>query len=141
MMGNSDGIADIIQDVFVDLYTSLNNGILIQNAESWLYRVTCNKCVDSIRKHKRRERFDINNNPTTYVSDINNVTELKNIMDYTLNKLKPKEKMLAVLYSEGLSYKEISAVTGLNLSSIGTMLSRTLLKIKEELKDQNYEMY
>ncbi len=48
--------------------------------------------------------------------------------------------MLAVLYSEGLSYKELAQATGINLSSVGKMLSRTLKKLGEELKDQGYEL-
>jgi len=46
-----------------------------------------------------------------------------------------------VLYSEGLSYREISDATGIKSSSIGKTLSRTLEKLEKELINQKYELY
>ena len=58
-----------------------------------------------------------------------------------LSNLKPQERILAVLYSEGFSYKEMAELTDIKFSSIGKMLSRTLGKLKEQLKKQNCELY
>jgi len=140
MMGNYDGIADIVQDVFIDLYDRLRNGYEIHHTESWLYRITYNKCIDNIRRQKKFKQVDLIHISATNDSEINRA-DLKNAMDHALEKLRPKEKILAVLYSEGLSYKEIAEATGIRMSSIGTLLSRTLLKIEKELKDKRYELY
>jgi RNA polymerase sigma-70 factor (ECF subfamily) len=58
-----------------------------------------------------------------------------------LVKLKPRDRMLAVLYSEGLSYKEMAEATGIRFASVGKLLSRTLEKIEMNFKDQGYELY
>jgi len=67
--------------------------------------------------------------------------ELNEIILIAFSKLKPEEKLLATVYSEGLSYKEISEVTGIKFSSVGKTLSRTLKKMEIELKKQKYELY
>lgn len=140
MMGNSDGIADIIQDVFVDLYTNMNNGLAIQNAESWLYRATCNKCIDRFRRQKRFVRI---NSSADNIIDVGrgDKEDIKEAMNQVISSLKPREKALAVLYGEGMTYKEIAEATGLKLTSIGKMLSRTLLKIEKKFKSKGYELY
>jgi RNA polymerase sigma-70 factor (ECF subfamily) len=140
MVNDSEVVSDIVQDVFIYLYEKLNNGTEILYPKSWLYRVTSNKCIDFLRKQKRFQ--DINNLIISTTEDKSSeLREMKAIVSNALNKLKPQEKALAVLYSEGLSYKEIAEATGIKFSSIGKKLSRTLKKLEHELKDQRYELY
>ena len=58
-----------------------------------------------------------------------------------LSVLNPHERALMVLYSEGMSYKEIAESSGMRFSSVGKTLSRTLEKLENELKKQKYELY
>ena len=66
---------------------------------------------------------------------------MKDVISLAVSKLNSQEKILATVYSEGLSYKEIAEVTGIKFSSIGKMLSRTLKKMEKELKNQRYDLY
>lgn len=140
MVNDSDVVSDIIQDVFIYLYEKLNNGKEILYPKSWLYRATSNKCVDFLKRQKRFQNTDILNNRTTEDKS-NELLETNLIVYKALAKLRPQEKALAVLYSEGLSYKEIAEATGIKFSSIGKKLSRTLKKLENELKDQRHELY
>jgi len=76
---------------------------------------------------------DTNNNETNQLRKI--------IINDALSKLKSKNKLLVLLYSEGLSYKEMSELTDIKLSSIGKTLSRTLSTLKNELKDKEDELF
>ena len=67
--------------------------------------------------------------------------ERKLLINNALSKLNPKNKLLAILYSEGLSYKEMSELTDIKFSSIGKTLSRTLSTLKNELKDKEDELF
>ena len=140
MIGDCDAVSDIIQEVFVNLYYKLNNGSEIRYPKSWLYRATCNKCIDSLRKQKRFQSIDFAKDLESG-DEATEKQEEKATIFQAVSKLKPKEKSLAILYSEGLSYKEIAAATGIRITSIGKFLSRTLKKIKNELKNQRYELY
>jgi len=140
MVCDKDAVSDIIQDVFIHLFYCLRDGLNISHPKSWLYKVTYLKCIDHFRKQKRLQE-------TVLMEDIeiedkqNDKQEMKTVIIQALSKLNPQEKAIAVLYSEGLSYKEMASATGIKFSSIGKTLSRTLVKLEKELKKQRYEMY
>jgi RNA polymerase sigma-70 factor (ECF subfamily) len=140
MIGDKDGASDIVQEVFIDCLQKLRNGLVLDDAKSWLYRITYIKCIDHFRKRQRLQEIKL-------MMDIeiedkqNDSQEMKTVIKKALSKLKPQEKVLAVLYSEGLSYKEMASVTGIKFSSIGKTLARTLAKLEQELKNHRYEMY
>ena len=140
MIGDNDEVSDILQEVFISLFDILKNGHVIHNPKSWLYRATYNKCVDN---HRGQKRFQSIESIQDYKAENEQLEkrETKSIISLALSKLRPQEKILAILYSEGLSYKEIADATGINYSSIGKMLSRTLKKLESELINQRYELY
>jgi len=140
MVSDSDVVSDIVQEVFVYLYDKLKNGNVIHHPKSWLYRATFNKCVDHLRKQKRFQKID-SLIECKIEDDLSDKQEIKAAINFAFTKLKPQEKILAVLYSEGLSYKEIAEATGIKFSSIGKTLSRTLKKLEREFKNQQNELY
>jgi len=105
-----------------------------------LYKVTVNKCIDYMKKRQKHEK----NESATNLKAENYTLELaekQTVIRLALSKLKEDESALAILYSEGLSYKEIAEITGIRFSSVGKMLSRTLTKLENELKKLKYELY
>jgi RNA polymerase sigma-70 factor, ECF subfamily len=126
--------------VFVNFYIKQNEGYLILYPSSWLYKVAINKCIDFL-KHAKRFR-EIGPFDHEKAEDPVDVKEQRIAMVHSaLSILKPHERALMVLYSEGLSYKEIAESTGLRFSSVGKTISRTLEKLENELKKQKYELY
>ncbi len=140
MVGDSDDVSDIVQEVFIYLFDKLKNGNVIHHPKSWLYRATFNKCVDNLRTQKRFQNIESLGDDNIEDDQLEK-REIKSAINFAISKLKPQEKILAVLYSEGLSYKEIAEASGIKFSSIGKMLSRTLKKLEKEFKNQQYELY
>ncbi len=140
MVGDSEDVSDLIQEIFIDFFYKTNSGNIINHPKSWLYRATINKCVDNQRNRKRFQNLESIGEYKSEPGTIEN-QEMKDAITLAISKLKPQEKILATVYSEGLSYKEIAEVTGIKFSSIGKMLSRTLKKMGKELKNQRYDLY
>jgi RNA polymerase sigma factor (sigma-70 family) len=140
MVGDKEDASDIIQEIFIDFFNKTNNGNTISYPKSWLYRATINKCIDNKRTKKRFQEIE-SISGFKCESEIAENQETKNAISLAISKLKPQEKILINVYSEGLSYKEIAEVTGINFSSIGKMLSRTLKKMEKELKKKRYDLY
>ncbi|MCX6244273.1 MAG: sigma-70 family RNA polymerase sigma factor [Bacteroidetes bacterium] len=140
MVGNGDSARDIVHDVFVRYYERKMEGHLILYPSSWLYRVVINKCIDSL---KRATKFQtIRPSDHERADDPEDMKEQKiTMVQAALSVLNPHERALVVLYSEGLSYKEIAESSGMRFSSVGKTLSRTLEKLENELKKQKYELY
>jgi RNA polymerase sigma-70 factor (ECF subfamily) len=140
MTGSSDHASDVVQEVFVSLFDKLKNGYVIQFQNTWLYRATIYKCCDVLRRQKHFEPLEsaVNCPNETELTDKSDTAA---IVQKALLGLTSQERGLAILYSEGLSYKELADATGIKLTSIGKTLSRVLDKLEKELKKLNYELY
>ena len=135
---------DIVQDVFVKLYLQMETGVVVLYPKTWLYKVATNACLNTLSRNKETHSIDkINDLETSIIDSIDTQIEneeQRNILQQALLKLRENERTIVILYSEGLSYKEIAEISGIRFSSIGKSLSRCLEKLKPLLKNQYYEM-
>jgi RNA polymerase sigma-70 factor (ECF subfamily) len=137
---DNDASQDIVQEVFLSYFNNLKSKKKIKHPRTWLYRVTLNKCYDYIKSQNKITKIDIENVELLSYIPVADDNKSK-YLHIALSKLKPKEKLLIILYSEGLSYKEMSEVTEIKFTSIGQTLSRILKKLKSELKTKEYELF
>lgn len=140
MIGNHDIVQDIVQEAFVCLYEKRKDLHLIKNHSGWLYRTTYYKCIDQLKTDTRFKELE------TIENDIYNTEENcdenpKELLYRALNKLDDRVRFLVLLYSEGLSYKEMAEVTGIKFTSVGKTLSRALKNLEKELKEEYYELF
>jgi len=140
MINDKDAVCDIIQDIFVYYHKTSQNGNTINMPKSWLIRATINKCIDYSKYKKRHIQID-RLKPIPFADDTIEKNQNTEMVKHALSELKPREKTLAILYGEGMSYKEISEISGIKFSSVGKMLSRTIKKLDKILKKLGYEMY
>ncbi|WP_139218187.1 RNA polymerase sigma factor [Sunxiuqinia elliptica] len=140
MVNDKDVVCDILQDVFVYYFQKSQNGSTINQPGSWLIRATINKCIDYSKSRKKYTKIE-GIDPISEGQDPIDRKQDQAIITLALSKLKPQEKTLALLYSEGMSYKEIAEISGIKLSSVGKMLARTIKKLDKILEKMNYEMY
>ena len=140
MVDDRESASDIVQEVFTALYEKLAGGYVLLYLNTWLYRVTINKCTDHLNRQKRyRPLEEVKDVPAEEI--LPERSEKERFVQKALSRLKPTERALLVLYSEGFSYKEISDSTGIRFSSVGKTLARSLAKMEEQLKKQGYETY
>lgn len=140
MVNDEDVVCDIVQEIFVFYFEKLQDGFMIHHPQSWLVRATINKCIDHLNQRKKHTQLSA----VSQFEAEEETIEIQSpdvMLKQALAMLKPGETELVILYSEGYSYKEIALITGINFSSVGKMLSRTLHKLKGVLKRLNYELY
>ncbi len=133
MLNDRDAVCDIIQDIFIYYHKISQNGRIINKPKNWLIRATVNKCIDYSKYQKKHLKIE-SIEPLAVIEDSIETNQEKEIIKQALSRLNPKERTLAILYSEGMSYKEISEVSGIKFSSVGKMLSRTIKKLDEILE-------
>jgi RNA polymerase sigma-70 factor, ECF subfamily len=135
---------DIVQDVFVKLYLQIEAGVIVEYPKTWLYKVATNACLNSIGRNKETHSIENISHLEAGVADSVDLKietdEQQRMLQNALLKLNENERTIVILYSEGLSYKEIAEASGVRFSSIGKVLSRSLEKLKPLLKNQYYEM-
>lgn len=140
MVPDADDASDIVQEVFINLYQSIKKEIVIEHPRSWLYKVTINKCIDFTKKKEKHEKIELFSQLKEEDNSLDH-KEKQAIVRLALSKLTDEESTLAILYGEGVSYKEMAQITGIGFTSVGKTLSRTLTKLANELKKLKYELY
>jgi len=145
ILGNADGAADAMQDSFIKVYSRIHQ-FRGGSFKAWLFRVVINTSYDRIRGERRRRAKLLDGDeilpehdyrlidvkPTPY--DHAEASELMGIMMSEVRKL-PKEQQQVLLLCdvEGLAYHEAASVTGSNLGTIKSRLSRARAKMRDAL--------
>ncbi len=139
MLKNPDDSKDVSQEVFIKVYRYLDKFNFKSSFYTWLYRITVNKCIDFIRKQKRKREVDYDDQilreddiegdeeilPSrlgVHPDRVYGRKELRKKMLQALETLSEKHRTILILREvEGLSYEEIAEVLQV---SKGTVMSR-----------------
>jgi len=111
---------------------------------AWLYRVTHNLCVDWLKRetkrtevHKAVQRESPSEETGEHVIALDRWRHLKEMLDELSGK---QREVILLFFQDGLSYKEITEVTGYSMSNVGMLLHRGLKKLREKLDDQDRDV-
>ena len=125
---------DILQNVFLKVYTKLNAFDESLSFNSWIYRITRNEVIDWSRRTKNQEKYgyldtddEIFDRTETYehfLKDLE-IQEDKELLLQGLNNLKPQYREILILrYFEEHSYQEITDILKKPLPTVSTLIRR-----------------
>lgn len=137
--------ADLLQDIFTNLFKQLKSGNQIENPRAWLYKVLINSIqseyrINKARKAKNDELVTRIQLSTDSYADFHDI-ERRKIVEACIFKLDADERNLLLLYHKGFSYREISEILDINYTSVGTFIARATKKLKSILITQYYELF
>jgi len=140
-LNSHDAAMDNSQETFIKLYERMKQqGLEIENTRAWLYKVAGNLCMNSLKSKKRRQEIEnLLENQTienTTPEHILMRDERSTLIRKELSQLKPEQRILILMYQDGLSYTEMAEVTGIKKNSIGKTLWRLIEKISKNIKDE-----
>lgn len=134
---------DVVQRVFVKLFKQWQAGTRpTDKLKGWLYRVAHNEAIDHIRHesrawqlHKRHvEEKEVQACPDGVHCAMTDA-ERRGLVLEQVRGLQPREQQVLLLrLEEGLSYREISEVTGRSEGNIGNILHHAVRKLSASLK-------
>jgi len=133
-LGDMDEAEDAAQDCFVKMYFNHKKYELSRPFEPWFYSILANCCRDRIRRQTRfaifAERFKMQ--AATSESRTGTIAEdYSRIFAQAMQKLAPdKREIIALRFTQDLSYQEIAEALGINQ---GTVMSR-LFRAKKDLE-------
>ena len=151
MLGNAEDAEDVTQEVFVKVYSTLNQFRGQASFQTWVYRVTANLCVD---RHRRRQRApqvarsldapletddgeveaelpDRDGEPQQLLLAV----ELRARVRSAMLELSDKLRAVIVMHDlEGLSYEEIAAALGIPLGTVKSRLFHARAALKKALE-------
>lgn len=130
---------DIATDAFVKAYLSLPNNVT--SFRYWLIKVCKNLWIDYLRKHHREVHDEFLPNisdgitpETTYI-----VNERNRCLWDIINTLPSLDREILILhYFSGLTFQEISLLTGRTAPSIRIRMMRLRQAIKSKMEECGY---
>ena len=131
---DQDEVADLFQEVLINLWKSLPSFEERSNVRSWIYRVSLNVCISLDRKKRRTKTVPLTMdiNPYEEVESNQNSCQM-DMLRRRIAKLGQFDRAIILLWLENMSYDEIAAVMGLTVKNVSVRLYR----IKEELKNMS----
>ena len=140
----SDEVAsDIIQEVFMKLWEHRERIAEIQNLEAWLYRVTENKVIDSLRKAAadRRLREKIWSSLQQIVDEADQPLasrEYEQIIRKAIDGLPTQRKLIYRMNKErGLSYQQIAEELNISRHTVKNQLFTAVQSVRRFLSRSN----
>src|SRR5947208_3568646 len=128
--GNEAMAHDVTQQVFLKLFTSINQFHEDSQFTTWLYRIVANACTDEHRKLRRFVPFSPEIEVRTMVEkgsqeEAYHRREVTVSVSGAIAELTPKLRLPILLkYVEGLSYDEIAESLGLSIGTVSSRLNR-----------------
>ena len=129
--GGDEAMAhDVTQQVFLKLFTSINQFHESSQFTTWLYRIVANACTDEHRKRRRFVPFSPEIEVRTMVgkSSQEETYHRRQVADSVrgaIGELTPKLRLPILLkYVEGLSYDEIAEALGISIGTVSSRLNR-----------------
>jgi len=131
---DQDDVADLFQEVLINLWKSLPSFEGRSDVSSWIYRVSLNVCISLDRKKRRHKTvpltMDINPFEET---ETNRNSRQMDMLRQRISKLGQFDRAIILLWLENMSYEEIAAIMGISVKNVSVRLYR----IKEELKNMS----
>ena len=151
LIGRTEDVEDVAQDVFVRLYYSLKQLREPGVFEPWLYKLTTNAAYDYLRKRRRAASHvrmaDMSEEQMVVAdaaesgrrdADERKQTEVRELLDALFVEVKDEDRVLLTLKEiEGLTLKELAEIYDVNENALKVRLFRArqrVLKAHEKLK-------
>jgi RNA polymerase sigma-70 factor (ECF subfamily) len=139
---------DIAQEVFIEIYQSLEKFREDAKLSTWIYRISVTKSLDFLRRKNRKKRmgqfkklFNVDdiaerieqpsgNNPDKNME----ARERAQILQQAMDRL-PENQKIAITLSkyEDFSNKEISEIMNTSVSSVESLIHRAKVNLKKKL--------
>ena len=144
MLKNREEAEEVSQDVFIKVYKSLSKFKGDSKFSTWIYRITYNSCLDTLKKYKQEyQMIPIDDYTEHQVMIIDNAfdalveKEQKQAIEDCLHRLPSKDSFLLTLYYfEEQSLDEISKILGLTANNAKVKLFRSRKKLTSILKER-----
>lgn len=145
---NNEDAEDISQDVFVEIYLSIQNFRGDAKLSTWIYRITITKCLDEIKKRNRKKRIS-SLGKLLHLDDVANwitggklpdadleTSDTISIINKTLNLLPDNQRIAFTLSKiDGFTNQEIAEIMKTTTIAVESLIYRAKKKVASDLSN------
>lgn len=137
LVGDLETARDIVQETFIKLYEQEPGRISATGLKAWLYTVSRNRALDSLRRRKHQVSIDDDSMPEFISPDsspdeqLSQAEEAANVLRFIRRLPANQQEVVKLKFISDLSYKEISAITGLSSTNVGFLIHTALQRLRQ----------
>jgi RNA polymerase sigma-70 factor (ECF subfamily) len=145
---NREDAEDIAQEVFIEVFHSIDRFREEASLSTWLYRIAVSKSLDQLRKQKSKKRFgyirslfgveeEEKNFPASNMANPHHQLEneeRRQVLMMAINGLPENQRIAFTLHKiEDLSQQEIGGIMDISLSSVASLVHRAKKNLHKSL--------
>jgi len=145
---NADDADDIAQEVFIEVYRSIDKFNEQSSLATWLYRISVNKSLDYIKMQNRKKRWSLMNRIATdsnsndslfahYETPEISLEQKERIaaLNKAIDNLPKNQKTAFTLHKyEQLPYSEIADILSTTVSAVESLMHRAKKNLTKQLE-------
>jgi RNA polymerase sigma-70 factor (ECF subfamily) len=142
MTGNHLDADEIVQEVLLVMYKKLKNFKFRSSLYTWIYTITSTRSINLVRRRSVKEVFSLQDSgvdketKSDIVKDLESREEIERLEKH-LQNIPAKQREVFILRAiDGLSYEEISEITGKSVGGMKSNYFHALKKITEKMKNE-----
>ena len=116
---------DLFQEIYFELYRSINKFEKKSKFNTWLYSIARNVCVSMLRKEEKHMfHSQVDELEIVYEDKVSEKIQQSIMFDHIIDSISDGDKEVFAMRMEGYSYKEISEMTGLEEIRLRVLVCR-----------------
>lgn len=134
---------DILQNVFIKVWCSINSFRGESRLYTWLYRIAVNETLTFLNKQRQIQTFDIDSPEGTLVKQLESDewfdgNKAQKTLQEAILTLPDKQRLVFNLkYFEEMKYEDMSAILGTSVGALKASYHLAVKKISDILKKTN----
>lgn len=139
LMGDHERARDVVQETFLRLWVA-DRASVEEHLAQWLFTVCRNRALDVLRKEGRMQPLcDVEQRPSSPAAGgtPSDEVERRQTLQLALAAMDslsaPQQEVLRLKFQGGMSYRQISEITGMSVTNVGYHLHAGLKAIREHL--------
>ena len=146
VLGNLQDAEDVTQEVFKSVYLGLPGFKEEASVNTWMSRITLNKCNEFLRAKNRKKRkgilLSLFDSPPIVTTETPELMLILKEAEWRLwqriQALPEKQRIAMTLFAmDDLSYKEIASIMNVSVASIESLLFRARTKLKTHQSNED----
>lgn len=126
---------DLRQDALINIWRGMASFRGEAKQRTWVYRVTVNSCLSTIRSQSRHKHEGLNS-LYQLIDASNEERESIEQLYRIISGLGAQDRAIIMMWLDEMRYDDIASVMGLNRNTVATRLSRIKDKIVEKYKKE-----
>jgi RNA polymerase sigma-70 factor (ECF subfamily) len=126
--------SDLLQDIFVNIFTHIDELRVPEALCTWMYRIAINTCKTFVRKSRKAKEISLDEIENThYTREVDH--PMRQHLEQAIEILPRKQKTVFLLHDvQGFTHTEIAQITKLSEGTSKSQLFKARMKIKDYLR-------